>query len=131
MGEGSATECGSTSGAFGAETQGSAWPGFSTTTRWSKSALGCHRVVLIRALHPAPDGVNITIDWRSRLANYSNDGRRSRVRLISKKPSVSVTRTNPSQRRPAASPLGAGVTTGPKMALPRTRMTGVPTSMPT
>ena len=45
-------------------------------------------------------------------------GRRSRVRLSSKKPSVPVQSRTPSQRRPAASPLGAGVTTGPKMALP-------------
>jgi len=46
----------------------------------------------------------------------SNDGLRSRLRLSSKKPSVSVTKATPSHRRPAASPRGAGVTTGPKMA---------------
>ena len=46
----------------------------------------------------------------------SNDGLRSRLRLSSKKPSVSVTKATPSHRRPAGSPRGAGVTTGPKMA---------------
>ena len=48
----------------------------------------------------------------------SKIGPRSRVRLSSKKPSVPVHRSTPSHRRPAASPLGAGVTTGPKMARP-------------
>ena len=47
-----------------------------------------------------------------------SSGPRSRVRLSSKKPSVWVQSSTPSQRRPAASPLGAGVTTGPKMAVP-------------
>ena len=44
---------------------------------------------------------------------------------------VPATSTQPSQSRPAASPLGAGVTTGPKNATPSTAMTGVPTSSPT
>ena len=38
---------------------------------------------------------------------------------------------HPVPQPPAASPRGAGVTTGPKMAWPRMRMTGVPTSKPT
>ena len=47
---------------------------------------------------------------------YSKLGRCVRVRLSSKKPSVPVHSSTPSHSRPAASPLGAGVTTGPKMA---------------
>jgi hypothetical protein len=59
-----------------------------------------------------------------------------RVRLISKKPGVPATSSVPSHSRPAASPLGAGVTTGPKNATgvpfgPGTWITGVPTSSPT
>src|SRR5205807_1548422 len=50
-------------------------------------------------------------------AAQSNDGLRSLVRLSSKKPSASVTSASPSNSRPAASPLGAGVITGPKMVL--------------
>ena len=64
-------------------------------------------------------------------AAQSNEGLRSRVRFSSKKPSASVTSASPSNSRPAASPLGAGVMTGPKIVLPRRRMTGVPTSSPT
>jgi hypothetical protein len=52
------------------------------------------------------------------LAPQSKLGRRSRVRLSSKNPSVAVHSSTPSHSRPAASPLGAGVTTGPKMAVP-------------
>src|SRR4051794_28178388 len=66
-----------------------------------------------------------------RYAAGSASGLRSRVRLISKNPSVPATRRTPSQSRPAASPTGGGVTTGPKNALPSTWMTGVPTSSPT
>ena len=40
-----------------------------------------------------------------------------RVRLSSKNPGVPATRTQPSQSRPAASPFGAGLTTGPKNAM--------------
>src|SRR3954454_22012689 len=53
----------------------------------------------------------------------SKIGPRPRVRLISKKPSVPATSRTPSQSFPAASPLGAGVTTGPKNAVPSTEMT--------
>ena len=84
-------------------------------------------ILLALALWP-PRGVTAAAPARLR---YSNDGLRSRLRLSSKKPSTPLIRTKPSHSRPAASPLGAGVTTGPKKALPCKRMTGVPTSMPT
>src|SRR5699024_6170690 len=61
----------------------------------------------------------------------SKMGPRVRLRLISKKPSVPATRTQPSKRRPASSPFGAGETTGPKKATSPTEITGVPTSSPT
>ena len=51
--------------------------------------------------------------------------------MSSKKPSASVTSTSPSHSRPAASPLGAGVITGPNRAWLPIRITGVPTSRPT
>ena len=63
--------------------------------------------------------------------SVSKIGPTVRERLSSKKPSVPATRTQPSQSRPAASPFGAGLTTGPKKATPLTATTGVPTSSPT
>ncbi len=67
------------------------------------------------------------------LTPQSKMGSRSRLRLSSKKPGVPETSSTPSQSRPAASPFGAGVTTGPKKATcrpsgPGAWMTGVPTS---
>jgi len=61
----------------------------------------------------------------------SKMGSRVRVRLSSKKPSVPATSSTPSHSFAAASPLGAGETTGPKNATPPVEITGVPTSMPT
>ena len=61
----------------------------------------------------------------------SKMGPTSRLRLSSKNPGVPATSTQPSQSRPASSPLGAGLTTGPKKATPLTATTGVPTSSPT
>ncbi len=55
-------------------------------------------------------------------------GSRVRERFNSKKPSVPATSSTPSKSRPAASPTGAGETTGPKNATPPTLITGVPTS---
>jgi hypothetical protein len=62
------------------------------------------------------------------IADQPKSGATSRLRFSSKKPGVPATARTPSQSRPAASPLGAGVSTGPKKATPSTLMTGVPTS---
>ena len=66
-----------------------------------------------------------------RAGAQSKAGGTSRVRFNSKKPGVPVTASTPSHSTPAASPFGAGVTTGPKKARPSKVMTGVPTSLPT
>src|SRR6201992_2353396 len=58
-------------------------------------------------------------------AGQSNEGLRSLDRLSSKNPSALDTSTRPSHSSPAASPLGAGVMTGPNRALPRILTTGV------
>ena len=61
-------------------------------------------------------------------ARQSKIGSLVRLRFSSKKPSVPATSRTPSQSRAAASPRGIGDTTGPKIEVPATEMTGVPTS---
>src|SRR5699024_10515207 len=71
------------------------------------------------------------IGKRAEPATQSKFGPWSRVRLSSKNPRVEATASAPSKSRPASSPFGAGVTPGPKKAVPATRQIGVPTSSPT
>ncbi len=82
-----------------------------------------------RHLPPGPGTVWCSPCGTDRRApTQSKLGGTFRLRFSSKKPGVPQTARTPSHSTPAASPFGAGVTTGPKKATPSTLMTGVPTS---
>ena len=89
-------------------------------TRSHRTDAGHRWPICARRIRPWPSsGAGGDVGADDGLARpHSKLGRSLRVRLSSKKPSVPVHSSTPSHRRPAASPLGAGVTTGPKMAWP-------------